>query len=1212
MDEVQEPAPDPQPAVENGGAVELDVDERCSKKAKVESASEAELKRVAEIVLVLSTMATMRGGRKPTDVEVELMREARTKLAHLCQGLAPKDIVAKEAIDTVIEDLGLNAKIKDQRLGFRAPKMSIAERYSHSKWKMEESKKFSAPSTPYASQPLQTSIAGTVDNRVPTHAVRMVASDKPSHAAFSSTGTVVSIPPHVAVGSSVALQYQTTNNEVRSPVVSGVMPSSHLGRNSTSLALPKVDGGSNGSPYVLQVQANSSANQPLVNAPTWSIQTQPTSLARSASENKVLTLNSAKVEVAADVTVSRAGPQITSDQSFRPFITQTAPGNLSTMHQPLQGMNMVQPPLIPSHADIAKIVQKLLLPKLPDHPTWTPPSRDYMNKALTCQMCELTVNEVDTVLLCDACEKGFHLKCLQPSVLRGIHNRVDWHCMRCLSLSGGKPLPPKYGRVMRSSNTPPKLPSNTGGIQPSSEKKEGSLDPKVSPQMLTTNGSSLPTVSSGNHNVELSSDSKTPDMKDVQGTSISSSIEIIGEKPDPNICMKSLSAAASPSTGLPGESSSQQINSEASICKETSEPETLPKLSEPAKCENLQSPQDFQVEQTVSQDNAEVSSDKQVNGSFMISNQNESHGGENLTYDIKQDESSDKQVNSSFMISNQNESHGGENLTYDIKQDDLDVAQETFVGGSGTNTEGRQHSALSSDSSHVVEWIGDVVQLVDEKKFYQSCSVDGVTYRLQGHALFPSTHGKETPSKLQSMWEDCKTGLKWVKVTKCYFPDDLPGNVGHPCISEVNEVYESNSDRIEMASSIRGPCEVLPSDKFKQENDRRCQFGIEESDFVQPIFLCSGGNRPKEKLSGKRGTSILETYCKMAIHAKSMLHLLKETLDRVEVSVPASESGPFVVVDLGCSCGNNTINVVDVIIKHIIKRYEALGCDPPEFSAFFSDLPSNDFNTLFQLLPPLGVSMEECLAANNHRSYFAAGVPGSFYRRLFPARSIHVFHSAFSLHWLSQVPESVVEKRSIAYNKGRVFIHGADESTANAYKKQFQTDLAGFLSARSVEMKNGGSMFLVCLGRTSVDPTDQGGAGLLFGTHFQDAWDDLVHEGLISSEKRDNFNIPVYAPSLQDFKEVVEANGSFAINKLEVFKGGSPLVVNQPDDATEVGRALANSCRTVCGVLVDAHIGEKLSEELFLRVEHRATAHAKETLEKLQFFHIVASLSFAK
>lgn len=140
-----------------------------------------------------------------------------------------------------------------------------------------------------------------------------------------------------------------------------------------------------------------------------------------------------------------------------------------------------------------------------------------------------------------------------------------------------------------------------------------------------------------------------------------------------------------------------------------------------------------------------------------------------------------------------------------------------------------------------------------------------------------------------------------------------------------------------------------------------------------------------------------------ALHARSMLHLLEETLDGIQLK-PAGF--PFVMADLGCSSGSNTIYIVDTIIKHMIKRYEAMGYEPPEFSAFFCDLPSNDFNTLFQLLPPIanyGGSMEECLVANNHRSYFAAGVPGSFYKRLFPARSIDVFHSAFSLHWLSQV-----------------------------------------------------------------------------------------------------------------------------------------------------------------------------------------------------------------
>lgn len=88
----------------------------------------------------------------------------------------------------------------------------------------------------------------------------------------------------------------------------------------------------------------------------------------------------------------------------------------------------------------------------------------------------------------------------------------------------------------------------------------------------------------------------------------------------------------------------------------------------------------------------------------------------------------------------------------------------------------------------------------------------------------------------------------------------------------------------------------------------------------------------------------------------------------------------------------------------------------------------------------------------------------------------------------------MTDKTSGAYNNGRVFVHGASESTAIAYRDQFRRDLGEFLRLRSVEMKRSGSMFLVCLGRTSPDPADQGGPGLLFGTHFQDAWDDLVGE----------------------------------------------------------------------------------------------------------------------
>jgi hypothetical protein len=114
------------------------METRNSKRAKIGPDHGPGLKRVAEIVLVLSTMARMRGGSKtPTPTEMELMAEARTKLAEACASFAPKDLVGREAIGSVIEDLGLNAKLKDQRLGFRGPpKLTIKEKLENAKRKV--------------------------------------------------------------------------------------------------------------------------------------------------------------------------------------------------------------------------------------------------------------------------------------------------------------------------------------------------------------------------------------------------------------------------------------------------------------------------------------------------------------------------------------------------------------------------------------------------------------------------------------------------------------------------------------------------------------------------------------------------------------------------------------------------------------------------------------------------------------------------------------------------------------------------------------------------------------------------------------------------------------------------------------------------------------------------------------------------------------------
>ena len=118
--------------IENGG-VSVSKKQRCG----------GGLKRVAEIVLVLSVMGKMRsGGRTPTAAETELMADARETLAEMCEEMAPKDIVGREAIGNVIEELGLNSKLKEQRLGLRGMGMSIAQKVLFTKTKVKKGLKF--------------------------------------------------------------------------------------------------------------------------------------------------------------------------------------------------------------------------------------------------------------------------------------------------------------------------------------------------------------------------------------------------------------------------------------------------------------------------------------------------------------------------------------------------------------------------------------------------------------------------------------------------------------------------------------------------------------------------------------------------------------------------------------------------------------------------------------------------------------------------------------------------------------------------------------------------------------------------------------------------------------------------------------------------------------------------------------------------------------
>nr|GEZ56632.1 hypothetical protein [Tanacetum cinerariifolium] len=112
-----------------------------SKKARGSGDSEvwlaANVKKVAEILLVLATMVEMRGGRKASSVEVEMMIEARRKLVEICEEFGPKDVFENDVFGIIVDDLGLG-RMKETKLAACCPKMSIVDKLEATKMEKDE------------------------------------------------------------------------------------------------------------------------------------------------------------------------------------------------------------------------------------------------------------------------------------------------------------------------------------------------------------------------------------------------------------------------------------------------------------------------------------------------------------------------------------------------------------------------------------------------------------------------------------------------------------------------------------------------------------------------------------------------------------------------------------------------------------------------------------------------------------------------------------------------------------------------------------------------------------------------------------------------------------------------------------------------------------------------------------------------------------------
>ncbi|KAJ0733505.1 putative jasmonate O-methyltransferase [Helianthus annuus] len=184
-------------------------------------------------------------------------------------------------------------------------------------------------------------------------------------------------------------------------------------------------------------------------------------------------------------------------------------------------------------------------------------------------------------------------------------------------------------------------------------------------------------------------------------------------------------------------------------------------------------------------------------------------------------------------------------------------------------------------------------------------------------------------------------------------------------------------------------------------------------------------------------------------------------------------SDRFTFADLGCSSGTNTLLVASNIIDTVHEVCQENDRNVPQFQVCLNDLFGNDFNTTFKLLPDFYAKLKK-EKGESFGPCFVSAVPGSFYGRIFPDQSLHLVHSAFSNHWLSQVPQGLESNRS-----NICMARASPPDVYQAYRNQFHTDFTKFLQMRSDEVVHGGRMILTFAARGVADPSTDDCCALL-------------------------------------------------------------------------------------------------------------------------------------
>ena len=265
-------------------------------------------------------------------------------------------------------------------------------------------------------------------------------------------------------------------------------------------------------------------------------------------------------------------------------------------------------------------------------------------------------------------------------------------------------------------------------------------------------------------------------------------------------------------------------------------------------------------------------------------------------------------------------------------------------------------------------------------------------------------------------------------------------------------------------------------------------------------------NQPLENLPATAQTMAMKGggyYSQRTRGAKDVIdNAVKMLLDAAQVVPEPSKGQPIRLADFGAADGGTSAAAWRKCIEHLRDRFTQA-----QIQVTYTDLPSNDFSSLFKNLLGFGSSGANTFLTDIENVFVnACGI--GFHEQLLPDETLDIGFSATAMHYISEKPCTIDD---------HVHMVGASGDALAAFAQQAKHNWEDLLLARSRELRPGGRLVILNFGIDEQGRYLGNTGGINMFDTFAELWSNMRNEGIITSDEFQNTAFPQYYRTVEEF-----------------------------------------------------------------------------------------------